>query len=526
MAIRRQRETLPNNEQIKEFIKSIAPTDNFANSRKIIYTRFYKYKRGGIVEESFRRLVYFKQNSEEEYSRIDRKPFYGDSDYYITKNSFIAQERSEDTVFSFDNMVFDLDIHENFRGWKQLDFEVDRLLYLLQNDYKWEFPAFNAVKTGRGVQLWVALESFSGKMSKMYRKLNGALMERLKAILLDMGSELRLDDNTSNDMCRVVRLPFTHNTHRTDFETEYIHNTDYRYDIDELLEYVEGKKPEKPQIQHKRTVSGDWDGLNTKRIRFIERLITDNHGNCRGRREVMAWLYFNSLIQLYDFEAAADKLDTLNDRFSEPLRNSQIRTITDQFYKKQLKIGTVKANGYTELGYYTIPSTMWLDFLGCSVEERKAYCDASCRDLDRKAARERKAERDKQIAKLRAEGYTAEQVAEKVGCSVRTVKSKYKPDKATRDRLILTLHSEGLPPKSIADKAGCSVNTVRKVLQTHAQTLSEAHRGVSKAEGVDLPPNPLERLRDPIAFDSERINDGYNITNNNYGDDERIYNSG
>lgn len=86
------------------------------------------------------------------------------------------------------------------------------------------------------------------------------------------------------------------------------------------------------------------------------------------------------------------------------------------------------------------------------------------RELNRKVARERKAERDKQIAKLRAKGYTAEQVAEQVGCSLSTVKRKYKPDKATRDRRIKELRKEGFSLREIAKKINCSVNTVRKVI--------------------------------------------------------------
>ena len=511
------------NKQIRGFIEQIAPTDNFANSRKIICTRTYKRDENGEMSEYFRRIAFFKQNSSEEYSRIDGLKFSAQRDYYITKNSFIAQQRSEETLFSFDNIVIDLDYHKHC-GWKQIDFNVDKLLYLLGNDYKWEFPAFNAVKTGRGVQLWIALESFSGKLGKLYKHITEALCDKLQQVIKDNDIRLELDRKASVDACRVVRLPFTHNTHRKGYITQLVYRTDYRYDIDELLEYAE-EKPKKPNIEHKRTVAGDWNGLNTKRIRFIEQLIANDDGDCSGRREVMAWLYYNSLIQLFDTKTAEDMLNKLNHSFTEPLRASQIRTITNQFYKKQLNIGTVKADGYTELGYYTIPSALWLDFLGCSEAERKEYYGTSHRDLDRKAARERKAERDERIAKLRAEGYTAEQVAEKVGCSVRTVKSKYKPDKATRDRLILTLHSEGLPPKSIADKAGCSVNTVRKVIQTHAQTFSEPHRDVSKAEGVDLPSKSSERLRDPIAFDYGRTNDGYNITDNIYGN-EQLYNSG
>ena len=85
------------------------------------------------------------------------------------------------------------------------------------------------------------------------------------------------------------------------------------------------------------------------------------------------------------------------------------------------------------------------------------------RELDRKAARERKAERDKQIAKLRAEGYTVKQIAEACGCSERTVKRHSKSDKATRDRRIKELRKEGFSLREIAQKINCSVNTVRKV---------------------------------------------------------------
>lgn len=493
---RQRREPLPNNDNIKAFIEQIAPTDNFANSRKIICTRTYKRDENGEMSEYFRRIAFFKQNSSEEYSRIDGLKFSAQRDYYITKNSFIAQQRSEDTLFSFDNIVIDLDYHKHC-GWKQIDFNVDKLIYLLGNDYKWEFPAFNAVKTGRGVQLWIALESFSGKLGKLYKHITEALCDKLQQVIRDNDIRLELDRGASVDACRVVRLPYTHNTHRKGYITELVYRTDYKYDIDELLEYAE-EKPKKPNIEHKRTVAGDWNGLNTKRIRFIEQLIANNNGDCSGRREVMAWLYYNSLIQLFDTKTAEDMLNKLNHSFTEPLRTAQIRSIIRQYEKKKKP--------------YTIRTALWLELVGATAEECKEYYDTSHRDLDRKAARERKAERDERIAEMKAEGYTAEQIAKACGCSVRTVKSKYKPDKATRDRLITELHSRGLSLRDIADKAGCSVNTVRKVIQTHAQTLSDVHRDVSRTERVDLPPKSSERLTDTTAFD--------------YGDDERIYNSG
>ena len=86
------------------------------------------------------------------------------------------------------------------------------------------------------------------------------------------------------------------------------------------------------------------------------------------------------------------------------------------------------------------------------------------RELDRKAARERKAERDKEILRLRNKGLTQQEIAEQVGCSLRTVKSKTRVDKTERDRRIKELRKEGLSLRKIAKKINCSVNTVVKVI--------------------------------------------------------------
>lgn len=86
------------------------------------------------------------------------------------------------------------------------------------------------------------------------------------------------------------------------------------------------------------------------------------------------------------------------------------------------------------------------------------------RELDRKATRERKAERDKEILRLRSKGLTQQKIAEKVGCSVRTVKSKTRVDKTERDRQIKELRKEGFSLRAIAKKINCSVNTVSKVI--------------------------------------------------------------
>lgn len=404
-----------------------------------ICVKTFSKDESGKKADKMRRLVFFHQKCIEMDERVGSVNFAQNHDYYISKNSFYADRRTKEALFSYDNIVIDLDIHDNNKSLKwyeeNLDFLINKLIYTLHNDYKGKFPEFNVVRSGRGVQLWIGLDSFSARVEAFRRRYTAVCdyFCQFLAQVIEEDNDLKefeVDHGASTDATRLARIPYTYNQHRYDarthtgYQTRFEHLTDYRYDLDEIQDFILSptKKPRKAKI----TQNGDFTALNIKRMRFIEYIVKHTYGDCEGRREVIAWLYYNALIQTTDQTAAEEMLYQLNESFQYPLGDTQIQAIIDEFERKSRNIGEINKDGYTETGYYTISSTKFLETLQATQEERLQYIGATSRELDRKAAREKKAERNRRITELRAAGKSIRAIAAEIGCSDKTVQTVLK----------------------------------------------------------------------------------------------------
>lgn len=119
-------------------------------------------------------------------------------------------------------------------------------------------------------------------------------------------------------------------------------------------------------------------------------------------------------------------------------------------------------------GFLKFRQETFLSFLpDVTSDERKKYLSNSeqntSRDTKRKVSKE---ERNQNIIKLAMEGKTTEQIAQKVGCSVRTVRSFLKNNNFNRsDYLkgqIVQLVAQGLSLLQISKKLNISYPTVQK----------------------------------------------------------------
>ena len=483
------------NSDILAFIDIISASPAFAyrseaeqgGCRHICVKTVGKDENGKIVDK-MKRLRFFRQRCDETQAAVGSIRFAQSHDYYISKNSVYADRRTKEALFSYDNIVIDLDIHDNNKSLKwyddNLDFLIDKLIYLLTEEYKGKFPAFNVVRSGRGVQLWIGLESFSARVEAFRRRYTAVcdyFCHFLDEVLEDNDLTMfEVDYGASTDATRLARIPYTYNQHRYNerthkgYQARFDHLTDYRYDLDEIQDFILSptKKPRKAKI----TQNSNFTALNIKRMRFIEDIVKRNAGYCEGRREVMAWLYYNALIQTTEQETAEEMLYQLNELFEPSLSGTQISAIIDEFDRKGKNIGKVGKDGYIETGYYTIGSAKFLDTIQATTDERLQYVGATSRELDRKAARAKKADRDRRIAELTEQGMSCKDIADEVGCSVSTVQrktAKDKPSKADRDHRIIKLKAEGLSVRDIASTVGCSKNTVTAVLAKQAETTTE-----------------------------------------------------
>jgi len=529
------------NGDIMAFLSIISATPDFAyrsqwaqGGCRHVYVRTQGKNENGEIVDKFRKIVHFHQGCTETTERVGSVKFRQSHDYYISKNSFFADKRTKSALFSYDNIVIDLDVH----GWnlsryeKDLDYQINKLIYLLQNEYEGKFPAFNAVRSGRGCQLWIGLESFSALVEAFRRRYTAVcdyFCTFLKAVIEDNNLDLEVDYGASTDATRLARIPYTYNQHRYNkrthkgYITQFEHLTDYRYSLDEIQEFIISPE-KKPRKRERVNPTGDFTALNIKRVRFIEKITERTDGQCVGRRENLAFFYYNALIQIGEQTTAEQKLRKLNEHFTEPLPESQIKAIIAEFKRKGENIGKTLTGGYAETGYYAISTDKFLKSIQATENERFEYVGATSRELDRKAARAKKAERDRRIEELTEQGMSYKDIADEIGCSESTVRRKdiAKQSKADRDAQIMKLKAQGLSTRDIATVVGCSKNTVTATLKRNEATPTQPSTKQKHYLTTDLPfdtsatdddlPFDIDDTETDLPFDIDNENNDLPIT--------------
>lgn len=481
------------NQNIVDFCHYISATPQSTNSFKHIYAM----KRS--ERDNPKLMLFYNQSVNLDIGRnpntakigfedIRTITFHTYLDWYITKNSFVGDIRRSENLFSFDNIVIDVDNHSDDIGKRALNKEIGKLVACLKSK-DLDFPEFNAVYTGRGIHIWIGLVSFTARkdsMKRLYTTFCEKLCDIVKNVVKDNGLRLQVDDGASKDMCRFVRLPYTTNT-KAHKRAMFKKLTDRRYTVDELCNRFEIKRADKDRKKQDKTTSDksdnsginyntDFSALFIKRKNFIEKIVDDCNGNCVGRRELLLHHYFNVCRQIHSEEKAIEKTEQLNAKFSEPLQKSTLRAIFGE------KI-------------YSYPSDMFLSRINATFEERKLYLNMTGRQSERDKAKKAKEERNQKIVELRENGCTQQQIADTVGCHVDTVANvlkEYKPkikqetdntDNTKKLKCIkpvqkdvekstIELYKQGYKQKEIAKKLGISESTVSDILKPYKKQIS------------------------------------------------------
>ncbi len=492
-----------NNQEILDFLKTIESTPDFAYRSDIepggckqIWVRTTYADDHGKPQDRYVKLVHFYQNCNDMQNcnnmvnRAGTVTFQHSCDYYTTKNSFFGGFRRNDQLFSFDNIVIDIDVHGRPLEWyeKELDWEIDRLVFTLQTDYT--FPVFNMVRSGRGVQLWIALESFSARvpaLEKRYTTICDHLCNIVDDAIQAIGSPLSIDRAATKNPSGLVRIPYTANQKRynpktqKDYYATFNCRTDRRYSIDELLDYIPtntnkpAKKSEPAKFKKINATDNPFEyGINMKRIMFLRQIVQDRVGDCEGRRELLAWAYYNALVQVMEITDADKELHSFNSNFYEPLSTSEIDAIIMEFERKRDNIGAPipsMHNGMREPGYYIMTSETFLEKISATDDEIAMFSKLGAKERERQKKRDAKELRNARIREMRRNGATLKAIAEEVSCTERTVRTvlqqqnSQKPDKETRNRAILTLHNDGKSVREIATLVGCSPSTVQTIIK-------------------------------------------------------------
>ena len=331
-----------------------------------------------------------------------------DFDYYITKNAFYADKRGNNCLCYLDNIVIDIDNHRGISE-NELEHEVSRLLFFLAFDYEDKFPCWKfSVRSGRGVQLWIHLESIAPALTFLYDIVVKSLCDTLIEIINENGINLSVDVASSCNPSGLVRLPFSFNTHSNTYIGEskiefYEYST---YSIDDLISEFDIKKPCKAVSSERPAdkIDEDYAALHKKRMKFIENYLKNYDYDIEGHRNAAVFLYYNAAVQVMEHSKALELTNNLRKMFKKQYSESEFRAVINAVDKKVYRLNT----------------ETFFDILGLSEDERKVYQNMSYKKkIDR-------VERNKQIMQLAVQRKTCQEIAESVGCSVRTVKTVLK----------------------------------------------------------------------------------------------------
>lgn len=458
-----------NNAQIKEFIDFISATDNFEGSCWQIYAMHYYTDKDGKQGKAPKLICFGSKRLGTDY--LDGIYFNQHTDYYYTPNGYYANKRDENTLLSCNNIVIDIDGHE--LPLETIPQEIDRLLYFMEQE-QLDIPEYSVVRSGRGVQLIIRLESFHRKLQWVWKQAAAIICDKITAFINDYNAprkdgettiNLEVDKSVAVKITGFVRLPYTINQ-KSKTRTTFEKRTDRRYTVEELVEYIDdNREPQlKPRIKHTYTTTAetdeqaDYSPLHAKRVHFIEEIVKKPDFNETGRRELITWLYYNALIQIQSGKTAKEKTVALNNGFKNPLEITEIKAM---FRHTDKKIQKLKDNTF-------------LDKMNATAKERLIYenTQSNLREQQREQARAAKAERDEQVQQLFKKGKSYQEIADITGYSLRTVKNKLsgqaKTDKTNRNAQIIELHEQGLSMTDIANKLQCNRRTVSSVLSNHA----------------------------------------------------------
>ena len=194
--------------------------------------------------------------------------------------------------------------------------------------------------------------------------------------------------------------------------------------------------------------------LHENRVKFLEWLIEERGGLCGDNTDLILHHYYNALMQITDRETAKEKLSSFNQKLVSPLPEEKLKC---QYNTK----------------FYKYTNQRFLNDIRATSEERQYFAEKNKnkKQLEREAARQKKADRNAQIRLLAENGYTREEISKKANCSVKTVTAVLntgKPTKAERDANILKLYTEGMSILKIAETLSISRNTVKSVLSKNA----------------------------------------------------------
>ena len=372
----------------------------------------------------FQRLIYATpEEMEQKLAELD--PYNRRRPYYLTANTYKAGVRQLEHLFSFHNIVIDIDGHEVPE--QELPHKIEALRFFILEDLvpDPEFYTPNTItKTGRGLQLWWALDQMAAATERA-RRVNGGHVQT--AISYTLGEPYtEIDRGASGNLAGLFRLPGSYNQKCHRFgsfeiiseETLNAYETAREIRKERAGERQKKKSPAPAAGRVLTMPKSDASTYNAARARqrSLEKLATIR-GTAAGahQRDEFVFCCHSIWSNIYDDnEAIMEHVRTLNDLLADPLTEREMAAYLKTAEKKR----------------YKLTNTAIIDRLDISPEEQERIGlhpsgnggTRYKRQQEQQARAEAKQKRNERILELWEDGARQEDIADETGCSSRTVR--------------------------------------------------------------------------------------------------------
>lgn len=351
--------------------------------------------------------------------------------YYIGCNGMKSpMVRDRKSLFTYNNVVIDIDCHFLKKEDPAVrDRLLDELHYALLDNSCNEDAPNTIVWTGRGLQLWYAIEPVSYKMKKQYDFFRTALFRNVQECInqTSIPEMLSIDMGASKNDAGLFRFPGTFNTKTGTYsKVEILH--DYRTNIAEFFESskmifeskygVTIEKHKKKKLAAKKKKSSKPDPKNfdpemlaKDREKMITKLVSlrQKNGLHTGFRDFALLIVHSAYVSTgHSDECSMDAALRLNEVFSHPMPIKEIVSVLSSSAKKGYRFGLRKIADILDISDDEAAE------IGLNIRGTK-------REMERAEKREVKKNRNKEILKFFVEGRTQEWIASKLSCSQSTV---------------------------------------------------------------------------------------------------------
>lgn len=359
-----------------------------------------------------------------------------ESDCYITANTVAGVKRRKEELFGLQNIVIDIDCHEENRHYYNVSALVQAFIWRSKRDL-WDtgvIPTPNSiVRTGRGVQLWWAIKPCYGgrdyDISRFHhRKIKNNFINHIKRLLEDNSDELEgldIDSGSSSNLVGYFRLPYTYNSKAKCYSSlEIIHSE--RYDQRDLtkLEAPEGEEVLNtsnivtkyiPMQDTDRDILKSFQSTGVQRVMHLIKLRNLRNNEVGSEmRDFFNFSVYNALRISFNHEDAMVHLESFNAGFKKPMSQRELRNCISsakdkEGYKytnaKLIELLEITPEEQRAIGLVAIPN------------KRFSKPNAS-RDAVRKALKD---DRDYKILELAEKGVAQAEIARELGIGKNTV---------------------------------------------------------------------------------------------------------